>query len=334
MTLSAADDKLRAQGIGASEIASILGVCPWRTAMNVWVRLREPQPRVSNAHMDWGHPMERALVEWYEGQHPDRACVTSPTRRDRIWDWALATPDRFVFEGPDAVHRAERAAVGLSSSDVWLPEAERLVECKNVGFYARQKWIPGSEPEVPDYVVAQVLWQMRICRVHQATVVVCLAGDPPVELDVPWDEELAGQMFQIVEKFWVDNVVGGEPPAPDGGRAWEEYLARRYPRVTRPEPLEAPELDAAVAERLRLKMLVKDAERQISSLEQEICSTIGECDAAVGPWGRATWRMARGKVSWKDYAGALGATAEGAEAHRGEGGRQLRVTLAKGGGDE
>lgn len=71
----------RAAGLGASEVASILGLSPWETADQLWQRkLGYAEPRPRTAAMQRGIELEtyaRFLLEWDHGVFYPPTCFTT-----------------------------------------------------------------------------------------------------------------------------------------------------------------------------------------------------------------------------------------------------------------
>ena len=57
----------REKGIGASDVAAILGLSPWETAYSLWLKkTHQVEPEPENEAMLMGHLLEEVVVSWRE----------------------------------------------------------------------------------------------------------------------------------------------------------------------------------------------------------------------------------------------------------------------------
>ena len=128
--------KARRSSLGASEIAAVAGIDPFRGPWDIWAEKMGFDIAEPVAGSDMGHLFERPLLEYYSRQ--TGIALTYPqTMRNPLETWMSATPD------------------GLAD--------DRVVQVKVVGKDMAYKWDNG----VPEYVVCQVQWEMiEIGRAH------------------------------------------------------------------------------------------------------------------------------------------------------------------------
>jgi len=117
----------RADGIGGSEIAAVLGISPWESAFSLWHRKRGiVPPREANTEMDAGRRLEPVICDVFEERHPELRLQRSPgTFRNRKRRWQIANPDGLLFDlsaGPDAPPCALLEAKFALTADKWGPE--------------------------------------------------------------------------------------------------------------------------------------------------------------------------------------------------------------------
>lgn len=208
------DAHVRARGIGASDIASILGISPFadRGPWSVALRKRFPNLEEEKPQTDMqaiGQAVEKALVSLVPG-------ATHNAEPQWLDERFYATPD------------------GLT--------ADSVVEAKCVGRFMSHHWDGG----VPDYVRAQVQWQMLCCKRNRAIVVAFLRGEVS-RYEVERDDNFLHLAVQAAHRFLADYENDCVHLACDASEACRKYL-----KLTAPAPLPA------------------DARAPIGTLEQRI----------------------------------------------------------------
>jgi len=196
----------RLTGIGASEIAGVLGAGRWCSALSVYAEKVDPFP--PEEHQDHerlllGQLLEPVILERY-------AKVTGrPTKsyghllRSKQWPWMLATMD------------------GLSGD---LNQPVIPVECKNT--QDRTGWSNG----LPRDVWMQVQQQLAVADLPMGAVAVLLAGCEFKTIDVTRDQEFIHDVLVPAgEDFWTNVKRRGPPPQADGSEASRVAVNKMFP---------------------------------------------------------------------------------------------------------
>ena len=251
---------LEGRRIGASSIAAILGVSPYRGPWDVWLELRGEAPtRPATTDQLRGRRWEIRVLEEYEIATGRRVSV--PTTSS-IWTganpWETATPDAF------AEHRGELGVVEAKTDRVghgWGPSGVEL-----------ERWEDGAELLVrPDYAL-QCYW---LCRCTGAPWVDLAVLLPRYELrwyrlhSDPGTEEAIGD---AVAAWYRRHIELQEQPDPDQSRACRDHArARLAARGRRPlmvadeQTAELVELMAeARAEQKRSKAIADEASSSLA----------------------------------------------------------------------
>ncbi|MEU0808741.1 lambda-exonuclease family protein [Streptomyces sp. NPDC005970] len=88
----------RADGIGGSEIAAVLGVSPHESRFSLWHRKKGLVAPVEETDvMYWGKIHEPNICAEYAKRHPDQLVTTSGTYRALGRPWHIANPDRLLL---------------------------------------------------------------------------------------------------------------------------------------------------------------------------------------------------------------------------------------------
>ena len=174
----------REKGIGASEVAAILGLSPWDTPFSLWLKkTHQAEPEPENFAMRRGHYLEDAVVQWWQDETGEK--VIKASAADIIYvhpdyDFMRATPDRIV--------RGRK----------------KMLEVKSTAGYMGE--------EIPDYYLAQCIYQMYVTGIHEEELIY-IQGDLTFgRFKVQYDAEFAEFIAQKVKEFWNDCVIGGKEP--------------------------------------------------------------------------------------------------------------------------
>src|ERR1051325_2481740 len=145
---AALDLAARVTGIGASEIASICGLSPYETPLDVYLRkLGLVGEAEEDGSMEWGKRLEPVVARKYtevtgiELTGDGLETLRHPERR-----WMLATPDRIA------------------------EDRSRLVEIKTGGHFAASEWGRPFTDEVPRRYLVQCAWQMAVTGIDLCDV--------------------------------------------------------------------------------------------------------------------------------------------------------------------
>lgn len=321
--LTPAQMKLRRTGLTATDMARLSGENPYGGAINVYDDKTRPEPEAKNGgELDkplivladeralTGQALEAGIAKRYSMDAPAgierRILQTATTYQHLTVPWALATPDRFIFEVPEG-DRVSRASLLQRLKQGKL--ASHLLECKLVGSRLSRHWNlreTSDEPDcdrIPPYVMVQVQWQMFVLGYERVDVAAVLYGTTYKCFRIARDEAFIEALCTIGESFWKNHVLARVPPPPDGSKGYSEYLARVYPEVCTPT-IEAPEGTLAFAlEYVEAQKRESEAKRDKDRAGQALKAIVREAAGLTAPWGRVMWN------------------------HRGDGTRALKVSV-------
>lgn len=187
----------RRKTIGSSDVPAICGLSKWKDSADVLQSKISPEAIMDDPSFILGHKLERPIAELAADM-----LVARGTKFHGLlpgWTvelgWRSATPDFFaMYEPPSSRHAAKKRVPRFD-------EAE-LIEVKNVGFRQLPSW--GFGEFVPDYVRAQVQWQMLVFDYPHAYVAALLGGAEvrvyKEERDLAWIAELEKTCFAWWER--------------------------------------------------------------------------------------------------------------------------------------
>lgn len=214
----------RAEGIGASEIAAVVGLSPYESHFSLWHRkagLVGPQP--VNELMSWGHYLEPAIAARFADEHPELRVRRTGTWRSRQRPWQLANPDRLLHGWRDG-EWLSRIPVEIK----WSPHADG--------------WSDEDEG-IPVYYRCQVQWQMDVMGASHAYVA-ALVGSSYREYRIAYDPDDVEVLRRAGQDF-MDSLTAGVPPDIDETGHTYQVLREMHPEIEDREE-EIP-LDVALA---------------------------------------------------------------------------------------
>lgn len=184
----------RRQGIGASEVAAILGLSAWQTPLDVYrAKMGVPNEIPENLAY-FGHALEQPIAAWIEHKHPEVGGVWPGIgARSVEWPWLTATPDRVTT--PDPVDFEPMVPIELKTSSA----------------YSKDKWRDG----VPLYYQAQVQTQLAVLGAPCGWLAVLHGGNDPELYRVDRDDTfITDILVPRTKEFWEDHVLAHVPPEP------------------------------------------------------------------------------------------------------------------------
>lgn len=276
----------RRSGIGASEVASILGLDARRTPLALWLdKTGQRPPFEGNEWTRMGHRLEAVIADSYAER---RGVTLTPcaTRRHATHPHIFATPDRAV-EGEST-----------------------LVECKSV--FSPRVMTQFGEDGSSDYPHAYAVQCMVQAAVYDVDVVhlAALIGAELRVYRVPRDLDRERRLLDAVEAWWDRYIVGGERPAMDGSDAAHEWIARKFPKDTGDVLIADPITAALVRQVVATHEERKAAEAAYEVAKQNLQVVLGDASAVVAEGvGKVSWRKANGtlKTEWEAVAREAGA---------------------------
>lgn len=248
----------RRRGIGASDIAQIIGLSPYGTPWQVYVDKIGATPLDDsdgrNESMRWGQLLEELILDEWEETSGLLARQRGLLVRHATHDWAMASLDALAFENLHGDDPADAIAV---------------VEAKTTGDWS---W----SDEIPLHYRAQAQWQMLVSGLDSTIFAVLHNGRrfATYELVADYDDQAA--LLKAAEEFWFGHVLAEKAPAvsAEDNRA----LAIVYP-THRDEEI-AVDRDS-VAALVEVKAQQAELQKLRDQLEAEIKATLGEARIGV-----------------------------------------------------
>lgn len=258
----------RKNGIGGSDVASIMGLNKYSSPLNVWLVKtgREESPDLSdNQAVEWGNRLEDVVADKFADEHPElqvrrrNATMVSIKR-----PWAFANIDRWVTDG--------KGNVGI-------------LEVKTVGMRRAADWDNG----VPLYYLTQVMHYMSVTGYQYAWVAVLIGGQEFREYYIERDEADIKAINDAVDTFWRDFVETDTAPALIGNDPEANALLSQHSDPSQ-EFVSMLDEDVSMLDELQeIKDQMDDLKHRKTLIENQIKDLIGDNKGIETETKRITW---------------------------------------------
>jgi len=293
--LSAEQIEMRQTGIGASEAAAAIGLNPFTSALDIYLRkleLVEEPDFETNENVYWGNEHENSIGRRYMR---DRAgCLLDPARtfRHPKYDFVLATPDRLYL---DHEPRSE------TPMDMRIAASKRLVEFKTAGVHMAKLFGEEGTDEIPYMYLVQAQLQMAVTDKGECDVAILIGGNRYKEYPVERNEKAISGIIERLEKFWTENIQAKNPPAAGASESAKKALALLYPRHIEDFLESNAEIEQLVAKLKAAKLTSASADIAVLALENRIKEVLKDKQGVITEAGKVTWRTGKGRLvtDWK-----------------------------------
>lgn len=248
---------LRESGIGASEIAAVVGLSPFESAFSLWHRKKGNLPGAdpSNPLFYWGHALEPLVANRFAELHPEYTVDRTGTWASEEEPWQLANLDRILTD----------------QGGHCCP-----LEIKTTRY--GDNWGRSGSDEIPVHVRCQVIQQMDVFDDPYAWVAVLIGGNDYREYRIEYDADDATALREAGAAFWESLQTDEEPPI---DASFETYEAVRalHPDI---DPTLDVEIDPVqFYEYLQLKEAAEVTAANLQRAKSELLHTLGNARRAL-----------------------------------------------------
>ena len=260
----------RKQGIGGSDIAAVIGLSPWRTALDVWLDKtgNGAEPVESSlvgatASLWWGSQLEALIGKAYTAVTGRRICR---------YNALLIDPETPYFIGD--VDFLGYCADGKTPATKKGVRTDLGIEIKTAR-YPGEEWGADGTDEIPAWYMAQVQWYMGLLPSVTRFDVVTLFGGSELRIyPVERDPDIISALRNAADAFWRDFVAAGSPPPP----ATADDVRALFPATQTASVTASPEVEKIVAHCRRLSRLRIDLTAEEDELKDRIAVAIGDAE--------------------------------------------------------
>lgn len=263
----------RSTGIGASEIAAVLGISPWDSPFSLYWRKKLGSRTEPNEAMEWGLRHEATILGKFAENHPNLSLTPGGLYRHPEHRWMLATPDGLAHDHPVT-----------DREPTCSPCVPELVQVKTTSSW--DGWgTPGTD-QIPTYYAAQVQQEMTVLGARRCWVPVLRNGNSYREYLVGWDPADADLIVTTGARF-MRQLSDGVPPSLDGTAATTTALKALHPSVVD----EVVTIPQRLADQYRVRRdLLADAQAALTEVENQIRGLLGDAKTATAGGVRVAQR--------------------------------------------
>jgi putative phage-type endonuclease len=249
----------RRKGIGASDVAGILGVDPWRSPWDVWSDKRGlVEPWKGNEATKIGQYLERAVIDYAEAELG-----------------SLARNVRVPYLGGHPV---------VATLDA-LTEDGNPVEIKTAGMTGplAPYWGDAGTDQIPEHYLCQVHTQLLCTGADMAFLYALLGGRGIVRYEIPRHDDLCETLANTLLEWWDRHIVHGEEPSREKASL---DIVKRFRRVPEKVVDLGDDLNVLLATRESLAAEAKAIKERQEECDKQLLLALG--DAEVGMFADGT----------------------------------------------
>lgn len=308
----------RMNGIGGSEVGTVLGLSPYTSSLELYYKKIQPTSEIEeNEAMHWGKALEDLIAERW--QYWDTNAVTMMAnyeqkkiiRKCRKINAYIINPDvPYLFASVDRIiNHGKEISLGRYIVDNRKPEG--VLEIKTISGFSAKQWEQG----IPPWYITQLQSYLLITGLSYGEIALLRDGRFMEVIPFQKSEIICNEIISRCSKFWSKVLRGREILANENVTSWEELrsaAAREEIAKLEPEPDGSESYEAFLSDRYKPEQIeVKgndnhytvaqsyiDYNEQIKEIEekQRLSSNVlkvAMAEAEVMSFGD------RGKVLWK-----------------------------------
>jgi putative phage-type endonuclease len=282
----------RKGGIGGTDISAILGLNPWRNALDVYLaKLGLAEKQDQTEAMWWGNYLEAGIARRYADLTGSQL-LRGPAIAQLFPGRASAWHEHSVIEHPEHCFL-------IGTPDALVPHAERGLEVKNASFQSPEWGRPGTD-EIPRHYLIQCAWYMALTGLNHWDVAVLFSGNRMEIYTVRRSAELESALLKAGVEFWQRHILAQVPPPIDASKSYAQYLAKKFQVGTEQVVASTPDAEQW-AVRLREAQEQREKYEQIEQLaKNQLMHLVGHNKGMRGAFGKATWVRPRPQA-WTDW---------------------------------
>ena len=180
--------------VGGSDIATIFGISPWNTPLELWRSkkgLYNPPKKDNADQLMMGHLLEPIAAYWYGIKSGNTVIEDTNLYQHALHPYALANIDRKYIRKSDG--------------------AEGILECKSCTYHKSSDW---ADDAIPLYYEMQLRYYMAVLDIDHAAFSAVWGNNPDYDMAMPTIERDKAKEDIIFEKLeeWIWSLENDKPP--------------------------------------------------------------------------------------------------------------------------
>lgn len=234
-------------GIGGSEVATILGINPYKSKFLLWLEKTgqaEKQP-INNESVEWGNLLEPVVREKFKTETGFKVVQNNFVLAHDEHEWMVANLDGEVID-PAFSGRG-------------------VLEIKTTAEHNRKDWEYG----VPVYYLAQIQHYLAVTGYEYAYCAVLIGGRTFKYFLIDRDDYIIDKIISAELKF-MEQVEKRIMPEIGGSKQETEWLANAFPEPVEDEGLLDPASELLALEYHMLAIEIKEKEKRLDEIKNQI----------------------------------------------------------------
>ena len=254
--------------LGATDIAAIMGLHPYKTSLGVYQDKKGLSPELEmNLPMVVGINLEERVAKMYS-QATGRRIRKSLTYRDKEYLFLACNPDYIVLHD------------------------SRLLECKTSGYWGGQ--IFGEQADsIPDQYLVQCMWQLAITGRQVCDLAVMIDNQDYRIYTIERDEYLIAELRKKAIEWWNTYILADCPPPLSGDKPDVQWVKDQYPSSVESVIHAPPIIDDYAIQLSEIKEAYNALGSEKSRLENEIKNYMKEAAVLETTIGQITWKSSK-----------------------------------------
>lgn len=257
----------RTQGIGSSEVATIVGLNPYETPYQLWRRkVGIDAPIEDNQLMKLGRLLEDTVAQLFEEATSKKIIKSSKG------DWLIQSKTKpYMQVSPDRLY-----LVGEKRNNA----NKGILECKTT-----QKQI--EKDKLPKHWFCQLQYQLGVSGLQQGAIAWLTQGRDFGYSELNFVPDFYEWLVEQVDRFWIDNILGKKEP----DLVSVEDVVTMFPNHIEGKTINVEEeMFDKVIKLKEIKNSISELETQKKSLEDDIKfafadnETMSYQDIAIATW--------------------------------------------------
>lgn len=248
--------KDRRNGLGGSDIATVLGLNKWKSPFQLWLE-KTGQTELDNTESEpayWGNVLEEVVAKEFQERTGKKV-----RRRNQVF-----SHEKYPFLRANI----DRDVIGENA----------ILECKTANAYLAKEW---EGDDIPLAYICQVQHYMNVLERDYAYIAVLIGGQKFVWKKIERDQELIDLMTQRLVEFWTVNVEQLVEPEIDGSQATTNFIKDYTLDLEDNETVLSEEYDDLIESKESIDSTIKDLQKESKKIENQLKVVMKDKNATV-----------------------------------------------------
>ena len=268
--------------LGGTDLSSIAGLNPYRTALDVYLDKTSDDIRCETSPaMRWGNLLEEAVAKAYSED----------------------TGQTIEIE-PNTIYHPSMKFLG-ANIDRWVGDKEYVLECKTAGFTRGKEWGEEGTDQIPESYLVQVAYYAAICAVPKVDIAVLIGGQDFRIYTYERSKELEDKLIKIACNFWDNHIEKRIPPKCVSTRdTFNLFPQSNYHEIVAESNIieKLQELKGAKEEESRIQNTIEKLKTDIQEFMRDYDVLIDNNGNVIATWKNSTPRSFFDLKRFKDEA--------------------------------